>query len=203
MAQEKTTRKKDPTLDLANRAHALRVRIDGDERRLAIAYPDEVEKLEQDLERNRDMLASLSLEVESALEETEQEARLALDDFLHYRSLNLKLKGHFRDPGIKDAVFTRCYLSIGTTTSGKSKVHEAVEVREVKAALLKALKVDPPEKAEPSGTQQRHEEKLKNQRAGKGYLTDDEITRKAQDPDGFRSGQGTRVIKPTPLAGSR
>lgn len=45
--------------ELASRAQALRMRIATDERKLAVAYPEQVADLEADLERERQQLAEL------------------------------------------------------------------------------------------------------------------------------------------------
>jgi hypothetical protein len=197
--------KKDPRLDLANRTRALRQRIEKDEHALATAYPDQVERLETDLERERAMFADLDAESEAAVESATDEAEEALERFFSLFSLVSRLHGHGRDAGIKDAFFTRCYTSIGVTQSGRGKAFEAVEPHEVRQVLLNALKSieapsrptreSPPRTLEELG-QRNHEEKLRNQRAGKGYFTDDDLRRKADNPEEFWGGAGAKRIEP-------
>jgi hypothetical protein len=46
-----------------------------------------------------------------------------------------------------------------------------------------------------SETQLRHEAKLANVKAGRGYFTDEELVRLEQNPEEFWGGQGARVLK--------
>src|SRR3954452_18459588 len=87
--------------DLANRARALRQRIHSDERKLAMTYPDQVEQLESDLERERAMLDEVEREVEEAKVEILSLLHETHDAVFEARRVWLSLNGYAIDPGIK------------------------------------------------------------------------------------------------------
>ena len=192
--------------DLAKRAHVLRARIFGDERKLATAYPDQVEKLEGDLERERAQLADLEEHIEAAREELRTEVADSVDRYFAARDLLLKLHGQFRDPGFQDMIFTRSYASrpTGSPFGGIDlSVLDGEDAVRVKRALLRVTEIEPLAVLEVSDSQRLHEERVRNERAGRGHYTDEELQRLAENPDEFRYGQGFRRMKPMRAPGRR
>jgi hypothetical protein len=183
--------------DLATRRHALRVRIHNDERKLAIAYPQDAEKLRDDLERERAMLAELDEQLEDAKEQVREQMRAAVDAFFGARDSLLKLNGYFNDPGFTDTIFVRPYLSRGTATMGIAGLNSALlepqDTYQVRQALLRVTEMEPVPDPVVSESQQVHEERVRNDRAGLGFFTDDELQRKAEDPIAFAHGRGAKV----------
>jgi hypothetical protein len=119
----------------------------------------------------------------------------------------LRLRGHL-NPAIKDGIFTRCYLSAGIGTSGKAQIHESVPFHEVKAAFLNVLDTErAPSPSEVRDrdqsltglTQRHHVERVKNERAGRGHLTDAELRRENENPQAFWGGGGTRRVAQMPM----
>jgi len=190
-------------LDLAARAQALRTRIHRNERALAVAYPDQVAGLESDLANERALLDGLTQQVEDAKEQARDELSGAVDTFLRAREALLKLNGWFRDPGFKHPMFTRCYLSMSEqspySVSGTPRQNlDPVEAYEVEQMLREVGLIElPPEPRDSlnSLTQRRHEEKVRNERAGRGYFTDDDLMRRAENPEAFWAGQGARPVR--------
>ena len=97
--------------DLASRAQALRMRIAVDERKLAIAYPDQIASLEADLERERDQLAELDEEIEAAKNDARKAMADSVDTYFAGRDVLLQLNGYRNDPGFKHPTFARCALT--------------------------------------------------------------------------------------------
>ncbi len=192
--------KKDPNHDLAQRRHVLRLRIHGDERKLAVAYPEDATKLRADLERERAMLAEMDEQLAQADEAVCKEYRDTVEQLFALRDTLLKLRGHFRDEGFRDTIFTRPYLSAGAnTSSGIGGVNPALlepqDTTQVKAALLRVAEMEPAPLPEISASQQLHDERLRNERAGLGHWTDEELQRKAEDPLAFEHGRGAHVLR--------
>ncbi len=183
--------------DLATRRHALRVRIHSDERALAIAYPKDAEKLREDLERERAMLTELDEQLDTGKEEVRQQMRDALEAYFSGRDALLKLNGYFHDPGFRDTIFVRPYLSRPTASAGIAGVNPALlepqDTYQVKQALLRVLEMDPVPDPVVSENQQVHDERVRNARAGRGFWTDEELQRKAEDPVAFAHGRGVKV----------
>jgi hypothetical protein len=50
-----------------------------------------------------------------------------------------------------------------------------------------------------SETQRIHEDRLANEREGRGYYTDDELARLEENPDVFRHGAGVRIVETMPM----
>lgn len=187
--------------DLAKRRHVLRLRIYKDERTLATAYPEQAEQLERNLESERAQLAELDDQVESAKEEVCQQLRDAVESLFQARDTLAKLNGYFQDPGFKDGIFIRPYLSRGVLSSTpfgqKLDLIESQDADSVKQALLRVTEMRPaPEPEVPQG-QLIHEEKLRNERAGLGYHTDKDLKRKEENPDVFAHGHGFRRVRRT------
>jgi hypothetical protein len=175
--------KKDPVIDLANRAHALRTRIWHTERKLAIAYPDQREALEQDIERSRAMLADIEEDVEKAKEQVRTEVISAVDAYFSSRSRLLRLLGYMNDPGFADSIFAHVAMGAEATQDALS----------VKAALMSAVEVEEAPAPQISDVDRDHEEKVRNMRAGKGYRSDGDLQRIAEEGEfAVMHGAGAR-----------
>jgi hypothetical protein len=192
------TKSKDSVHDLAQRRHVLRVRIQGDERKLAIAYPEDAAKLEADLERERAMLAEIDAQVEAAKEQATREYRETIEHLFALRDTLLKLNGWSGDPGFRDTIFTKCHISAdGARTFGgidASRLDPAPTL-EVKQALLRVTTMAPPPEPEVSDSPRLHEERVRNERAGLGHWTDAELKRKGEDELAFAHGRGAHVLR--------
>jgi hypothetical protein len=176
-----TRKTKTDTRDLASRTQALRMRIRRDEEKLAIAYPDQVADLEADLERERGQLAELDEEIEAAKEEARGTMGDSVEAYFSARDALLKLNGYFYDPGFKHPAFARTALT-QTPSPGPPGLGGTGEIRadpqpthDVRDALLRAADMAPPPERVVSETQRIHEERTRNDRAGRGYLTDAQI----------------------------
>jgi hypothetical protein len=71
------------------------------------------------------------------------------------------------------------------------------------AEVLETLREDAQTRPKPvphaaQETQRIHEERLVNERGGRGYFTNDELNRKKADPLGFEHGAGVRIYKSMP-----
>ena len=169
--------------DLSTKAHALRQRIHVDERALAIAYPDKAEELQSDLDRERAQLAELEPKIEEAKVEATKAMLDAVDAYFAARHALTRLNGYYNDPGFKHLVFARCALTKpmsmgpGGTRELRCDPQQAFEVRD---ALVQAVEMLPaPEPVVPEH-QRIHDERLKNQRADRGYFTDAQLADFAQ-----------------------
>jgi len=184
--------------DLATRRHALRVRIHGDERKLAIAYPKDAEKLREDLERERAMLAEMDEQLAQADEAVCTEYREVVERLFSLRDSLLKLRGHFHDPGFRDTIFVRPYNSRDGAKTGLGIDPSRLEPQEtvqVKNALLRVADMERiPDPVVPDH-QLLHEERVRNERAGRGHWTDAELNKMAESPLAFEHGRGAHVIQ--------
>lgn len=193
------------THDLASRAQALRMRIDTDERKLAVAYPDQVEGLEADLEREREQLAELDQAIEAAKDDARKAMAEAVDDYFASRDALMKLSGYFNDPGFKHPTFARCALtqapSLGPGGASEIRCDPQATV-EVRAALLHATQIaEAPEQQVPEG-QRIHNERLRNERAGLGYFTDAQLADIAQRGEAAMHGAGWSRVRRERMPGS-
>lgn len=191
--------------DLASRAQALRMRITTDERKLATAYPDQVEGLEADLDRERGQLAELDQEIEAAKDEARKAMADAVDAYFASRDALMKLSGYFHDPGFKHPTFARTALtmapSLGPGGGGEIRA-DSQPTNDVRAALLQATEVaEAPEQQVPE-VQRIHEERLRNERAGLGYLTDREIADVATRGEAAKHGAGWSRMRRETMPGS-
>lgn len=173
--------------DLGNRRRSLAARIHADERALAIAYPNEIEERERNLATWRVQLAELEPQIEEAKETVANDLRDALDRYFEARSLLYLLNGHASDPGFDDGIFASVHLG-GSIQS----------VEGVKAALLRATEIEPFEYPDVPEHQRMHEERVRNERAGRGHYTDRDVVLMAQNPAAFHGGQGARRVQTAP-----
>ena len=161
--------------DLSTKAHALRQRINVDERALAVAYPDKAEELQSDLDRERAQLAELEPKIEEAKVEATSAMLDAVDAYFAARHALTRLNGYYNDPGFKHLTFARCALTKAPTMGlggGGELLCEPQQTFEVREALVQAVEMLPAPAPRVPETQRIHEERVKNERAGRGYLTD-------------------------------
>jgi hypothetical protein len=88
------------------------------------------------------------------------------------------LSGYASDPGFADTAFTKVYL--GT--------QPALEAHAVEALLVRGIAIVPAPPPSVSDSQRVHDERLRNDRAGDGYLTNRELERKRENPVTFAHG---------------
>jgi len=173
------------TDDILTRYRVLSTRIYRDERALATAYPQDVERLTKDIERQRALLADLEQEVEEAKEEVRGQLRSAVDAYVEARRRLLSLNGHFQDPGFDDPIFTSVWHGSGPQP-----------VAAVQSLLLEAAEMKPARRPEIPMVQRQHEERVRNERAGRGHYTDADLARRAANPDLFDHGAGFKRLRP-------
>lgn len=187
------------THDLATRRQALRLRIHNDERALAVAYPDNADRLAQNLERERAQLAELDKNLGDAFEEVRGQLVDAVEAYFDARGTLLKLNGYFQDPGFKDSIFTRPYLSrapsMGTGDERDTPVGDPLPPEEVRNVLLRVADTRPAPDLTVPEHQRVQDERLRNERAGTGAFTDDELAQKEQDPVRFAHGAGAKLMQ--------
>jgi hypothetical protein len=183
--------------DLASRAQALRTRIAGDDRKLAIAYPDQVADLEAGLAREREQLAELDEAIEAAKADARGAVAEAVDAYFAARGTLMKLNGYFYDPGFRHRAFVRTALTMSSQGPGSNG-----EIRgdfqattDVRDALLSVAEMRPAPESTVSETQRIHEERLRNERAGRGYLTDAQIADVEKRGEAAWHGAGWRRMR--------
>jgi hypothetical protein len=183
--------------DLASRAQALRTRIAGDERKLAIAYPEQVAELEASIEREREQLAELDDAIEAAKADARATVVEAVEAFFAARAMLMKLNGYFQDPGFKHPAFARTALtmtSLGPGANGEIR-GDFQATTDVRDALLSVTEMRPaPERSVPE-VQRIHEERVRNERAGRGYHTDREVADIEQRGEAAFHGAGWSRVR--------
>jgi len=179
--------------DLSTKAHALRQRIHGDERALAVAYPDKAEELQSDLDRERAQLAELEPKIEEAKVEATTAMLDAVDAYFAARTALTRLNGYYNDPGFKHLTFSRCALTKapsmgpGGTRELLCEPQQAYEVRE---ALVQAVEMLPAPAPRVPETQRFFDERVKNEKAGRGHFSDAQLADIEQRGEAALHGAG-------------
>ena len=164
--------------DLSTKAHALRQRIHVDERALAIAYPDKAEELQSDLDRERAQLAELEPKIAEAKVEATRAMLDAVDAYFAARHALTRLNGYYNDPGFKHLAFARCALTKAPSMGpgGTRELHcEPQQAFEVREALVQAVEMLPAPAPQVPEHQRIHDERVKNERAGRGHFSDAQL----------------------------
>jgi hypothetical protein len=169
---------KDASRDHAHRAQSLRQRIRTDEHRLSICYPEEEQELREEIERSENLLRELEEQIPHLLVENEQELREVVDRYFALRHVRLALLGHFYDPPFVETPFG------------------AMDTLSTKAMLLNVTEMEQARPAETPQVDVDHRERVKNERAGRGYYTDAELSRlRSEDEFQVRHGAGAKLVK--------
>jgi hypothetical protein len=180
------------------------MRIATDERKLAVAYPEQVADLEADLERERAQLAELDDEIHAAMDDAKRTIVESVETFLTARDVLMKLNGYFNDPGFKHPTFARTALTMapsagpGGTRELRADYQPTFDVR---AALLAVAEMEPAPEPQLPPQQRVHEERLRNERAGRGYWTDDELADQANRGEAAFHGAGWSRMRRAPIGG--
>jgi hypothetical protein len=104
----------------------------------------------------------------------------SLETYFAARAHLVRLLGYMGDPGFADPIFANVAL-------GAEGAQDALGV---KAVLMQGAEIGPAPEPRLSEIQRDHEERIKNERAGKGHYTDKDLVRLAEDPVGFTHGAG-------------
>jgi hypothetical protein len=149
------------------------------ERQLAALAPNtpEYDKQLQELDAQRAKLKAYDEALEGTAEQVRAELAGIIDQVFTAREALAWLAGWHGDR-LTDSVFTYCYLNPGDT----------IRAHQVRDALLREL--EPAPAREPTQQELDFEERHRNERAGKGFYTNEELERVTHDPYSFHGGAG-------------
>jgi ElaB/YqjD/DUF883 family membrane-anchored ribosome-binding protein len=161
--------------DIATRAHVIRSRIYTLEEKYATSYPDQREKLAEEIEGLIAEYEALLPEIEAEAEKRRAELKRIYNEALRQRHELLMLLGQIPEPHRRNAVGTILPpYPDGNAFFARAQEYEVAPLRHYEETIW--------------------DQRRRNERAGKGYLPD-EAVRRANDPE-YWNGRGFKTVEP-------